>query len=43
MMAINDHKTKDGGWKFIDIPLRDCTDDDWAKFYEPDYETQVRI
>ena len=43
MMAINDEKTEDGSWNFIDSPLRDCTDEDWAKLYEPDLETHLLI
>ena len=39
MMALNDEKTEDGSWNFEDRPLRDCTDDDWARLYEPDLET----
>ena len=42
-MAINDFKTEDGSWNFVDRPLRDCTEEDWAKLYEPDAETIVEM
>lgn len=35
-MAVNDVKNEDGSWDFVDRPLRDCTDEDWAKLYEYD-------
>ena len=38
-MAVYDFKSEDESWKFLDRPLRNCTEKDWAKFYEPDKET----
>ena len=43
MMVINDDKTEDGSWHFVDKPLRECTDEDWAKLYKPDLETELAI
>ena len=29
--------------EYTDIPLDDCTEDDWAKFYDPSEKTQTDI
>ena len=42
-MAVYDFKSEDESWKFLDRPLRNCTEKDWAKFHEPDEETKTRI
>ena len=42
-MAVYDFKSEDESWKFLDRPLRNCTEKDWAKFYEPDQETLTKI
>ena len=42
-MARYEQKAKDGTWTFTDQPLRDCTEDDWATFYEPDEVTEIQM
>ena len=38
-MARYDIKNEDGTWTFIDQPLRDCTEEDYAHFYALDDES----
>ena len=42
-MAIYHLKNNDGSQTFIDMPLHDCTEEDFEHFYEPDSETEVII
>ena len=39
MIARYDTKDEDGNWEFFDMPLHNCTDDDWAQFYDLDTES----
>ena len=39
MMAIYHLKNEDGSQTFLDMPLHDCTKEDFDQFYEPDAET----
>ena len=43
IMAIYHLKNNDGSQTFIDMPLHDCTEEDFEHFYEPDSETEVII
>jgi len=36
LIARYETKSKDGNWNWTEVPLLDCTEEDWAKFYPLD-------